>query len=32
VGEYTTDGFVVLKGSKGRIENVAVTMGRSANG
>lgn len=32
VGEYTTEGFVVLKGSKGRIENVAVMMGRSANG
>ena len=29
VGEYTTEGFVVLKGSKGRIENVASIQGTS---
>ncbi len=29
VGEYTTEGFVVLKDSKGRIENVASIQGTS---
>lgn len=29
VGEYTTEGFVVLKGSKGRVENVASIQGTS---
>ena len=29
VGEYTAEGFVVLKGSKGRIENVASIQGTS---
>ena len=29
VGEYTTEGFVVLKGSKGRIKNVASIQGTS---
>lgn len=29
VGEYTTEGFVVLKGSRGRIENVASIQGFS---
>ena len=29
MGEYTTEGFVVLKGSKGRIENVASIQGTS---
>ena len=29
LGEYTTEGFVVLKGSKGRIENVASIQGTS---
>jgi hypothetical protein len=29
VGEYTTEGFVVLKGSNGRIENVASIQGTS---
>ena len=29
VGEYTTEGFVVLKGSKARIENVASIQGTS---
>ena len=29
VGEYTTEGFVVLKGSKGRIENVTSIQGTS---
>ena len=30
VGEYTTEGFVVLKGSRGRLENVASLQGRSS--
>jgi Domain of unknown function (DUF4357) len=30
VGEYTTEGFVVHKGSRGRLENVASLQGRSA--
>ena len=29
VGEYTTEGFVVLKGSRGRVENVASIQGTS---
>jgi len=29
VGEYTTEGFVVLKGSRGRLENVASIQGTS---
>jgi hypothetical protein len=29
VGEYTTEGFVVLKGSRGRLENVASIQGKS---
>ena len=29
VGKYTTEGFVVLKGSKGRLETVASLQGRS---
>ena len=29
MGEYTTEGFVVLKGSKGRTENVASIQGTS---
>ena len=29
VGEYTTEGFVVLKGSRGRVENVASIEGTS---
>ena len=29
VGEYTTEGFVVLKGSRGRLETVASLQGRS---
>jgi len=29
VGEYPTEGFVVLKGSKGRIENVASIQGKA---
>jgi hypothetical protein len=29
VGEYTAEGFVVLKGSKGRVENVASIQGTS---
>jgi len=29
VGEYTTEGFVVLKGSRGRMENVASIQGTS---
>ena len=29
VGEYTPEGFVVLKGSRGRIENVASIQGKS---
>ncbi|MCW2312207.1 DUF4357 domain-containing protein [Rhodoferax antarcticus] len=29
MGEYTTEGFVVLKGSKGRAENVASIQGTS---
>ncbi len=29
VGEYTSEGFVVLKGSRGRIENVASIQGKS---
>ena len=29
VGEYTTEGFVVLKGSRGRVENVASIQGKS---
>ncbi|APW47186.1 DUF4357 domain-containing protein [Rhodoferax antarcticus] len=29
MGEYTTEGFVVLKGSKGRVENVASIQGTS---
>lgn len=29
VGEYTTEGFVILKGSRGRIENVASIQGTS---
>ena len=29
MGEYTTEGFVVLKGSKGRIENMASIQGTS---
>lgn len=30
VGEYTTEGFVVLKGSRGRLANVASIQGKSA--
>ena len=30
VGEYTTEGFVVLKGSRGRLENVASIQGSSS--
>lgn len=30
VGEYTTEGFVVLKGSRGRLENLASLQGRSS--
>lgn len=30
VGEYTTEGFVVLKGSRGRMENVASIQGTSS--
>jgi hypothetical protein len=30
VGEYTTEGFVVLKGSRGRLENVASLQGSSS--
>lgn len=29
VGEYTTEGFVVLKGSRGRLENVASIQGKA---
>lgn len=29
VGEYTSEGFVVLKGSRGRVENVASIQGKS---
>ena len=29
MGEYTTEGFVVLKGSRGRVENVASIQGKS---
>ena len=29
IGEYTTEGFVVLKGSRGRTENVASIQGTS---
>ena len=29
VGEYTSEGFVVLKGSRGRVENVASIQGTS---
>ena len=29
IGEYTTEGFVVLKGSRGRVENVVSIQGKS---
>ena len=29
MGEYTSEGFVVLKGSRGRVENVASIQGTS---
>jgi hypothetical protein len=29
IGEYTTEGFVVLKGSRGRVDNVASIQGTS---